>query len=145
MKCDCLNRLIKSTYVAWQIENEHTSLDISRTSIRHSTCRKWACIIRWIETRQSKILTMKWSSKITKTNRHKKLLHEKIWIAFLKSHFTSRQNAKHVINIFSQQTISSIFIVIMNIFQKKSLNRACKKKKIVASEKVYNRHVFEKK
>ncbi len=123
----------------------HTSLDKSRTSIRHSICREWACVTRWIEARQSETLTMKWSSKITRTNRHKKSLHEKIWIVFLKSHFTSRQNAKHVINIFSQQIVSLIFIAIMNISQRNSLNRACKKKKIVASEKVYNCHVLEKK
>ncbi len=107
-------------------------------------CREWTCVTRWIETRQSRTLTIKWSSKITKTNRHKKLLHEKIWIAFFRSHLTSRQDAKHVINIFSQQIVSSIFIAIVNISQKNSLDRACKKK-IVASEKAYNRHVFEKK
>ncbi len=33
----------------------------------------------------------------------------------------------------------------MNISQKNSLNRACKKKKIVSSEKFYNRHGLEKK
>ncbi len=71
---------------------------------------------------------MKWSNKITKTNRYKKFLHEKIWIAFLKSHFTSRQDAKHVINIFSHQIVLSVFIAIMHIFQKNSLNRAYKKK-----------------
>jgi hypothetical protein len=48
MKCDCLNRL----WVA--LKWAHTSLDNSRTSIRHSIRRKWTYVIRWIETRQSK-------------------------------------------------------------------------------------------
>jgi hypothetical protein len=87
---------------------------------------------------------MRWSNKITRTNRHRKSLHEKIWIAFLRSHLTSKQDAKHVINIFSQQIVLLVFITIMNIFQKNSLDRACKKK-IVASEKAYNRHIFEEK
>ncbi len=53
MKCNRLSRLIKDVYVARQVKNEHTSLDTSKTGIRHSMCREWACVIRWIETRQS--------------------------------------------------------------------------------------------
>ncbi len=102
MKCDCLNYFIKNTYVAWQVENKHLSFVCSRLD--------------------NQTLTMKWSNKITRTNRYKqflyekicivflksdltrskmnrykRILHEKICIVFFKSHFTSRQNAKYII------------------------------------------------
>jgi aspartyl aminopeptidase len=47
-----------------------------------------------------------------------------------------RQDAKHVIDILSQQTVSVLTT---------DLTKPCKKKKIAASEKAYNRHVLEEK
>jgi hypothetical protein len=57
--------------VVWQIENKHTSLDKSRTNIRHSIIENEHASFVKSETRRSKKLTMKWSSMITKTNRFK--------------------------------------------------------------------------
>ncbi len=83
--------------VARQIENKHTSLDN----------REWACVIRQDEIRRSEKLTTRWLSMITRMNRLKQSLQKRNLnrISQITSH-TSRQNAKHVISIFSQQLVS---------------------------------------
>jgi hypothetical protein len=123
MKWNRLSRLIKSTYVARQVENEHTSFVESRLDNQNiddemikqdhenkssQTISAWKICIVFLRSHLTR----------SRTNHHRKLLHEKICIVFLKLHLTSRQNAKHVINIFSQQIASSIFIAIATFLRK---------------------------
>ncbi len=80
---------------------------------------------------------------ITRMNHFKQFLQKTNLnrISQITSH-TSRQNAEHVINILSQATRLSIH---RNSESSLKSHQVVQKKEIAASEKTYNRHVFEEK
>ncbi len=80
---------------------------------------------------------------ITKMNHFKQFLQRtNLNRIFQITFHISRQDAKHVINIFSQAIRLNIH---RNNESSLKSHQIVQKRKIAASEKVYNRHVFEKK
>jgi hypothetical protein len=95
-----------------------------------------------------------WSRKWIVSNNFCK---KQIWIAFLRSYFTLRDRTQNTLSTYSRSNSSQYsqqanfhLKKLINLYSsqqwlvyKISSNRA--KKKITASEKVYNRHVLEEK
>ncbi len=141
MKCDYLNRLIKNTYVAWQVENEHTSLVNSRLDSQNIDDK----MIKQDHENKSSQTIFAWKnlyriSQITSHTIENDSCTKKL-VSYFSNHISHRDKTQNTLsNIFSQQIVSSIFIAIMSLFI-----RSWMQKKIVASEKAYNRHVLEKK
>jgi hypothetical protein len=134
--------------VVWQIENKHTLLDN----------REWACVIR-----------QKWSRTIKKIN-DEMIKHDHENESFLTifakskseshfsnhiSHFETKRKIRyqHIfaatrLNIYSKQIFiwkSSLICIHRNNDSFTEFHQIVQKRKIIASEKVYNRHVFEEK
>jgi hypothetical protein len=111
------------------------------------------------EIKRSIKLTMKWSSMITKTNRFKQSQAKNKFESHFSdhiSHFETRCKTRyqHILaaihfNIYCSKQIfinkNSLICIHRNNDLFTESHQIVQKRKIVASKKVYNRHVFEKK